>query len=567
MKNSLLAKLATLLLLIWAPACGGGGSSSQASANLDVLLTDAPTDELLSFNVTIESVRLYDADGERTENLLSGTVRVDVLGAATQLAWLVAKPVPTGTWQGVELSFDPLSVDARLLDGSQASVTVLGDLLEADFAMPLVLAADGYQRCIVDFDLNESLTGDGASGFVLDPIGSSFAEEDASDPIDIDDITGIVRSIDTVHHRITIDAWVDDDCDVLLGSLEVSVPVSALLQNDSGEVFADRSSFYAALSANTSLVEIHGAMVNGYIEASRIEIEDEAGAGDDVRMRGVVIGVDALGSSFTMVVAEVKEGSALVESALESIPATQTVHWDAGTMFMVDDGERVNPSALSVGMEVDVRFLQFQNAPFLASRVEIESEGNEYEGTVSDDAGMPLSFELDLPPLAPLIQSGDVSGPIHVSLLAQPDVWLDAGVNPALPAFWIQAGQRVEVRGQLTGSSPSSRELPATEIRIKPGEAEGSVIGGIDTLAGLELYALVEEFDDPFGGSVDRSATPEVFVPLNCVFTGDITDYATFASAMNDVENYPVIDIQIKGIADPEAPDRIIAYEIEVELD
>jgi hypothetical protein len=51
------------------------------------------------------------------------------------------------------------------------------------------------------------------------------------------------------------------------------------------------------------------------------------------------------------------------------------------------------------------------------------------------------------------------------------------------------------------------------------------------------------------------------------VFTGDITDYATFASAMNDVENYPVIDIQIKGIADPEAPDRIIAYEIEVELD
>jgi hypothetical protein len=114
--------LASSLLALATGCGGGGGNGAGATTSADILLTDAPVDELLSFNILVNEVRLYDAVGERSENLLNGSMRVNLLSAATQLAWLVSKPVPSGTWHGIELRYDPLVVDARLLDGTPASV-------------------------------------------------------------------------------------------------------------------------------------------------------------------------------------------------------------------------------------------------------------------------------------------------------------------------------------------------------------------------------------------------------------------------------------------------------------
>jgi hypothetical protein len=548
--------------------CGGGGSSSSiGSTSADILLTDAPTDELLSFNLLIEEARLYDADGERSENLLSGAVRVDVLRARTQLAWLVSKPVPAGTWSGVELTFDPLSVDARLLDGSAASVTVLGNELTAGFGSPSVFANDGYRRCVVDFDLNQSLTGSGSAGFVLDPVGSSNGNDDGVTPIAIDDVTGRVKAVDPLNNLITIDAWADDDHNVLLGGLQVAVEPTDLLQNDSGTPFVDRASFYAALVPDASIIEVHGVMSGGVIDAARIELEDGSGGDMVVRLRGVVIGLDVPGSNFTLAVAEVKKGQSIVEAAQGSVPATLVVHWNFQTSFSTAEGIASTWSALAIGAEIDARFLDYAMAPFTAARVELESEGGEYDGSITDDTSMPTAFMLSLQPLAPAIQSGEVSGPIRVDLTASPSIWLDVGIEPELNANWLQLGQRVKAKGSLTGAMPSNRELNATEIKIKAGRCDASVIGGVDAIDALELYAVIEEIEDPFGASADTSSNPLILVVPECLFTGDITDYETFAIAMNDAENYPVLDIEVHGIADPDNAETIIAYEIEVRTD
>ena len=563
-----LAVLFASFALALTPGCGGGGSSSSGgSTSADILLTDAPTDELLSFNVTIEEARLYDADGERSENLLSGTVRVDILRARTQLAWLVSKPVPAGTWSGVELTFDPLSVDARLLDGSAATVTVLGNELAAGFSSPLVFANEGYRRCVVDFDLNQSLTGSGSAGFVLDPIGSTNGNDDGATPITIDDVTGRVKAVDTTNNLITIDAWADDDRSVLLGSLQVAVETTDLLQNDSGTPFVDRASFYAALVPDASIIEVHGVMSGGVIDAARIELEDSSGGDMAVRLRGVVIGLDAPGSNFTLAVAEVKKGQSIVEAAQGSVPATLVVHWDFQTFFSTADGTASTTSGRAIGAKIDARFLEYTVAPFTAARVELESEGGEYEGSITDDGSMPTAFMLTLQPLSPAIQSGEVSGPIRVDLTGNPSVWLDIGIEPELSTGWLQLGQRVEAKGSLGGATPSNREINATEIKIKAGRCDASVIGGVDTIGVLELYAVIEEIEDPFGASADTSSNPMILVVPECVFTGDITDYETFAIAMNDAENYPVLDIEVHGIADPDNAETIIAYEIDVRTD
>jgi hypothetical protein len=563
-----LAMLFASFALALTPGCGGGGSSSSGgSTSADILLTDAPTDELLSFNITVDEVRLYRAGGGRSENLLTGNVRVDVLRARTQLAWLVSKAVPAGTWAGLELRFDPLSVDARLLDGSQALVTVLTDELTANFSTPVVFAADGYQRCVVDFDLDQSLTGDGASGFILEPVGNSTGSDDATTPIVIDDITGRVKAVDTLNNLITIDAWADDDRSVLLGSLQIAVETTDLLQDQSGTPFVDRASFYESLTPDASIIEVHGSMAGGIVDASRIEVEDESGGDMVVRLRGVVIGVSAPGSFLTLAIAEVKKGFELVEAVEGEVPANLMVHWDLQTVFFTADGSPVTAGELAIGAKVDVRFLEFDGHPLTAARIELESEGGEYEGIVSDDSGIPTSFVLTLQPLSPALQSGEVNGPITVDLSGQHTVTLDAGVQPVLSAHWIQSGQRVRAQGPLGGPTPSTREITADEITLKPGRLDASVIGGLDFVDALEIYAIIEEIEDPFGASADMGGNPMVIVLPECVFVGDITDYETFAAAMNDAENYPVLDIEVRGIADPTTPEAVIAYEIEVSTD
>jgi hypothetical protein len=87
MKLTSLAWFGAGLLSLFA-SCGGGGGSdggSTATTSADILLTDAPADELSAFNVLVEEVRLYNAFGERSENLMAGPVRVNLLSAATHV--------------------------------------------------------------------------------------------------------------------------------------------------------------------------------------------------------------------------------------------------------------------------------------------------------------------------------------------------------------------------------------------------------------------------------------------------------------------------------------------------
>ena len=570
MKLTSLAWFGAGLLSLFA-SCGGGGGSdggSTATTSADILLTDAPADELSAFNVLVEEVRLYDAFGERSENLMAGPVRVNLLSAATQLAWLVSKPVPAGTWRGVELSFNLASVDARKLDGTQASVTTLGTTLQADFSAPVAFQTGGYQRVVVDFDLAASLTGDATLGYTLDPQGVAFGDDNPTTPLAIDSIVGRVKGVDTVNNLLSIDAWADDDRSVLLGTLQVEVQATDVLQDDAGALYADLAAFYAALVPDASFIEVHGLMTaNGVIDATRIEVDEGVGGGDAVvRLRGVVLAVDAGASTFDIGITEVKKGysTALAAFGGLSIPASMSVSYDVQTYFGLAEGAATTSASLAVGLKVDLRFVTFASAPFTAARVEMEAVVPEFEGTVTNISNLfavPPSFEITMAASAPQVLSGAVIGALTVNAAAVTTIYLDCGTEPNASLEAVQLGQRVAVRGTQTVFG-SGAVVGGTQIRIIPGRCDA--VANIGNLGDgrYEMYPSIADFDTNFGGLVGTNAEAVFFI--DTVYTGDVSTYSEFIIAVEN--DMPKPELRIQGIA-AIGLNRIEVYEVEVRRD
>lgn len=551
-----------LCLLPFVASCGGGGGSGSAPASsADILLTDAPADELLSFNVLVDEVRLYDGFGERTDDLLAGSVRVDLLGTATQLAWLVSGSVPAGTWHGVELTYS--AVDARRLDGTQAPVTVVSNRLAAAFATPLAFNISGYKRCVVDFDLVSSLTGDSVAGYTLDPRGIALGDDSPEVEIEVDEIEGRVTGVDTLNNLVSMDAWADDDRSVSLGNIKVAVDPTALLQDDAGNAYASLTAFYAVLVPGATVLEVHGGMAGGQLNATRIQVEDGGPSGGDmvVRLRGVVVGVDSVAQTFDIAIGETKKGYSVVVGALGSVPATLAVAHDAGTWFSLGDGLPATSADLAVGARVDVRFAVFDAAPFVAARVELESEGDEYEGTVTDDSLLPSSFEFVLPSTAPAVQSGDVAGPLVADLAGVQRIWLDAGTQPNLDASWIQHGQRVQVKGPLTGAGAPYSGVDAQEVKIKAGRFDCDALIGLVEGDGYIVVPLVDSYAD-FGGSVDSGA--DLHFSASTVYLGDVSSFAEFMDAVDNDSVMP--QLRAYGVARPGA-NIVDVHEVDVRRD
>lgn len=558
-------------LLALAAGCGGGGgggSSGGSTTSADILLTDAPVDELLSFNILVNEVRLYDGAGERSENLLNGSMRVNLLSAATQLAWLVSKPVPSGTWHGIELRYDPLVVDARLLDGTQASVRVADDRLAAAFPAPVVFAAAGYQRVVVDFDLAASLSyGTGGFDYDLDPQGIANGDDDPATPIEIDSIVGRVKGVDSANNLLSIDAWSDDDRTVLLGTLQVQLEPGDILQDDDGAAFPSLSSFYAAIAPNATFVEVHGAMTAaGTIDATRVELDDGVGGGESVvRIDAVVQSINLGASTMQVVVAEVDKGFSLVSGAFGgSIPASFTVAWDAQTYFGYGDGAATTAASVVAGAEVDLRFASFPvGGPWTAARVELEQEGAEYEGTVSniDDLLIGGSFQITLPANSPLILGGTVVNPLTVQLDSGAYIWLDCGSEPDASPAAIQLGQRVNAKGTISGG-PAGAVVDSGEVRIKPGRATAFALIGAPDDGYYSVLAFIDEYDSPFGGSV--GGDPELRFFEQTVYEGDVSSLAELQDAIES--DAATIELRIEGIA-AIGQNAIEVYEVEVRVD
>lgn len=515
-------KLSTLALLILAgstplTACGGGGGGG-GGGTADVLIGDAPRDDLLTFSAVVQSVRLQREDLSFTGDLLgSREFEVEFLGLNGALAFLVKGKISAGTYVAVEIGFKPGAYLAKADDSSPVTIVAASDTYLAPLPAPLMVATGDYVRFAVDLDLLNSLTGDVGTGSIdFGPEGSCDSNDGSEDAL-IDELKGTVVSSSLATGRVVVDGFVGEP-PVTVGRVGVHVGITTvLLDNDNAALSLE--AFFASIPGGT-LLEVHGNLaVGGVVEATRIEIEDAGGGGASVaRIAGVVTNI--AGGQFGLQIAQIKDGAAVVQPVLQGLgnPAAIDVSFGGGTTFVFDSGGLTNSGSLGVGQEVKVRFSAFVSEPFPASEVEIDDSPG-FHATLTGLERLPAELVVRLDADDPAIRGGSVAGPdteVRVVLAGAP-LLLDVPGVPTLALGELQLGLELEPHGRLSGS-PDAPVITAERVLVRPGLLRRTLLQDV-AAGGGNLVVDGGELVDSFGLGVTPGPLL-IWIEPGCVFEG-----------------------------------------------
>jgi len=555
-------KLLLPFVLATAAGCTGDGDGTAGGGALpapqfDLMLTDAPADELLYLRADVDNVQLQREDLTYTADLLTGTATVDLLALGGVFEWLLSGELAEGTYVGVRIGFAGAGFEAAEADGTPVTINALTTTLDLDFEAPVALADGDTTRVEIDVDLLESLSGDIGTGMLdITPTGS-VATSTGALGLFIQPFKGVVTSVDALGASLTVDAYSDGDLTAALGSVEINVPGSALLIDDVGAEYPTQGSFFADLVEDASEIEVKGSLSGGIINATQIQVEDANGVGGAIvaEIRGKVVGL-ATGTSLELLITEVTSGSATVLPVLSGLgdPPSIAVGLDLSTVYL-NGVTPTTESAVAVGQTVSVKFDDFTAEPFSANLVAIEIATPSFYGVAADVSGVPTSLVMNLNAGSPALLSGDVAATttdVDVQLGAAP-ITLKAGGNPSLSSSELQDELRLVVSGALSGT-PTVPVLTASSVQVLPGRLAGASVSGSDEVTST-FTTFGGEILDPFGAGLTLAPFTIVIDPA-CTFTGDATSKADFFTAAAGV-----IEVDVQGLATGVA-DEINAFAI-----
>jgi hypothetical protein len=273
--------LATLAVILASAliGCGGGGSSnnltSAQSASVYVTGGDAPLPSVLSFNVTLTSLKL---DG--TTELLTAPTTVDfarLLGLRTLLGF---NTVPAGTYNNLTIAMsDPHISFLDLTTTPPSASNITGNFggspsttITVALTRPLTVSSSGLAGLHFDFNLRNSIVVD-ATGQITGVINPAIKVKPVaqSDPdAEVNDLRGGLVSVNTGAnsfvlqrvggHNITIDV---DSSTNFSGNLTLAtLPNPSVIEVD-GHIQADGS----VLADSVEVVTTEKAFISGRIIA------------------------------------------------------------------------------------------------------------------------------------------------------------------------------------------------------------------------------------------------------------------------------------------------------------
>lgn len=211
----ILATLATLAILIFAAtSCGGGSSttttgSSPKTATVYMTGSDAPLPSVLSFQVDIQSITLYN--GTTSVPLVSESSTLDfsrLIGLRTLLGLNSIQP---GTYTSatitlanpkisyLDTSTTPASI--KMIDG-----TLLNNTVTFTLAKSLNVTENGLGGLHLHFDLKQSIKVDGTGNITgqVDPKIQIRTLTVNDDDATIDELRGSLISVDSANNQFVI---------------------------------------------------------------------------------------------------------------------------------------------------------------------------------------------------------------------------------------------------------------------------------------------------------------------------------------------------------------------------
>jgi hypothetical protein len=560
-----------VVVLLALPSCGsrsgsgtasGPGGAEGGTTNVALLIHDAPTDELSTFEITLRGFQLLQPDGTAGKNLLPAPRLLNLLELSDRSALVQVSSVRQGLLGGVRLVFATDSVVARDRAGDPVPVRVQSAFAVGSFAEPVALDARGFAKVQVDIDLDASLQDDPQvpGGLRMNPV------IDPTLDLEDDDRLATIHGYLALAHRQSQQLEMrvlDRSEDATVGNLRVQLSSQTVLRDLDGRSFADQQAFFERLRLGTRLAVDGELQAQGLLRASMIKIE---GFEDSVAIvTGTVVDLDTPAQTLLFRLREIEVGRRHVLPVLADLgdPNSISVSFTHAALLVNQPVPRPAESGeLRVGQQLRVRFRAFQTAPFPARRLELEHLLPYVEGFIADANALPTSLRVTLRPGEAAITAGLVEShetEIDLLLDGRERLYLKLPHEPLLAPRDLLAGQAFRVQGNLSGS-PSAPQLTATEIRVRPGRLYGSVQSSDESLDSFSVE--IDRVEDPFGGPSLSGLVPVAFA-RDAVVRGDARSPAEFFQLARQLGEQ-ALEVMLAGILDPAA--GILVFEAQVQV-
>ena len=580
----------TLTILVAAQSlagCGSAGSGdadapTAAAATVNILLDDEGTTDLLAFEAAATELWLVAADGSTTKNLLASERTLDLADLEADATWLASATLATGTWEAVELAFDPASLGAWDEDGAPLVVDAGSLRWSAPLATPFVPGAGTTSTLALTLDIAGSLEReDGTDVVAFEPTGE--ARDAQGESLTIAELTGTVEATDPTAATLRLAAHADADRNEPLGSHDVELAREALLVRADGTRHADAAELWDSLQGGTSTVALSAQLEpDGGLCADRVAVLDAPGSpGFDplVVLAGVVVELDLDADRLTLLARRAAKGRLLAAPLFDrhEEPRLVTVGWSDDTVFL-ERRDTAEETDLAVGQRLRVSFGAFdaamvEAAPetlFEADRIRIRGPWARFHGRVVDTAGLPERIVVAVNERDPLVVWGHVAHPLRlvtVELDEDTNLFLDVQGHPAIAPEQLAPGARVRVRGHIEGP-PGDRVVDARRIRLRQGRMRLAVATGVDEAARLAstLFGVITR---PFSFEHPRGLAPRLEAALRdeTQFRRAATDEAAFYQAVGlALEEGRGVVLDVRGVEHPE-PDTLDAYVVKTSIE
>jgi len=544
--RSALLGLSVPVLLVCA-ACSSESDGSSAQATITLALTDAPSDEIASFRIEVESFRILRASGAGV-SVLAAPVEIDLASLTDLSQVLNVKSVPVGVYSSAEVTFD-FSDAVCVLHGNPVPATILdpdGQPLSGALTLPIDLGqgplaalAGKHKLLELDFDLDQSLVVDaGANTVSLEPV--LVLRIDPLGPKQLL-VVGSLNAVDLPASTFT--AEVKTLAGATIGTLLFEVGPLAVYQIDGVPIQGATGLAALAVKGPEAWVQVYGAVDPESARLFAFHVAAGTGTfngGSDIVAGHVLARSSGAGTSATLTV---RGHSSNAAHTIFQFNTTFTVStsFAATKVLVVGAPTALDLDAVNVGQLVRV-FGALSGTSMDASSVD-DVIRPEPTRTYGHALGPPAAGRLTM----------DLS---RVGLLPEGNfTWGDSGANPPDPSSFtvavaglanglsIETGTAVEARGYFAPVDDPREDLSA--ISVSNLDSAPSLLFvrnrmdvGFDLivtatasaiqlqLSGLAAPGEVALIDKGFAGalSLPASPTPAIEPPASGVTLYFITD-------------------------------------------
>jgi hypothetical protein len=438
------ALILALLVFGATVGCGGGAGSMPtnavpAGASITrVNITDAPSDRVVSFEVTVGPITLTATDNSSV-TVLSGTRHVEISHLSGTSEPLVIANIPSGSYTSASVTVSQPEVTFVNSSGVMSQFDpVLNQKVTLNF-VPAISINSAASVVTLDVNVAKSLTFDSAGNIVAVSFGSSSftamtsavapQQEQEAENGELEDITGKVSGVNGT--SFTVD----------LGQNGPSLTFST----DANTEFKDGATLATIMNM---IVKVEGTTnPDGTLYAKEVEgIENESGS----EVAGVVSRVQGAPANSLSIVVQDGQGSGITDSLIGSSVTADV----AGASYEVDTGNMdssglgsipgspnfpFDGSTIHAGQRVEVQNISAENGTS-TSAATVELKQQALVGTVSglNAPSAPTTFTLTVPSDSAFAM---FSGSDTLTVFWQP------GTDVSNLPQGLKSGQTVRIRG------------------------------------------------------------------------------------------------------------------------